>query len=56
MLQAGEAVEEAAAEMGDAYPSEQEKEEIANSSDYKEAAEWLLTPSELLQVPAAYGQ
>jgi hypothetical protein len=39
-------VDEAAAEMGDAYLTEREKQEIADSSDYKEAADWLLAPSE----------
>ena len=47
-LQAGAAAEEAVAEMGDAHLTEQEKEEIANSSEFKEAADWLIAPSESL--------
>jgi hypothetical protein len=50
-LQAGAAAEEAAADMGDAYLTEQEKEEIANSSDCKEAADWLIAPRESLLLP-----
>lgn len=34
--------------MGDAHLTEQEKEEIATSSDFKEAADWLIAPSESL--------
>ena len=34
--------------MGDAHLTEQEKEEIANSSDFKEAADWLIAPGESL--------
>ena len=34
--------------MGDAHLTEQEREEIANSSDFKEAADWLIAPGESL--------
>ena len=38
--------------MGDARLTEHEREEIANSSDFKEAADWLIAPGESLLLTA----
>lgn len=48
LSQAGEAAALAAEEWGEAKMTPQEREEILNSAEYKEAADWWLGPSERL--------